>query len=98
MFEDKSKINYPYEFTETTTVPLKNPIDKKFKNGTGTHNFPITKHYKEKFYILKKLIIIKINNRIDPYNIINQIRINIWPCIVMFLAMCKSLLCNSRTF
>ena len=23
MFEDKSKINYPYEFTETTTIPLK---------------------------------------------------------------------------
>ena len=31
MFEDKSKINYPYEFTETTTVPLKNPIDKTFQ-------------------------------------------------------------------
>lgn len=52
MFEDKSKINYPYEFTETTTVPLKNPIDKKFKNGTGTHNFPIKKHYKEQVLYL----------------------------------------------
>ena len=37
MFEDKSKINYPYEFTETTTIPLKNPINKNFKNGSGTH-------------------------------------------------------------
>ncbi|PFE60544.1 hypothetical protein CN316_26895, partial [Bacillus cereus] len=47
MFEDKSKINYPYEFTETTTVPIKNPVYKQYKNGTGTHNFPIKKHYKE---------------------------------------------------
>ncbi|AFU14358.1 hypothetical protein COM24_10725 [Bacillus toyonensis] len=55
MFEDKSKINYPYEFTETTTVPLKNPIDKKFKNGTGTHNFPIKKHYKEQVLYTEKI-------------------------------------------
>ena len=53
MFEDKSKINYPYEFTETTTVPLKNPIDKNSKNGTGTHNFPIRSTIKSKFYTLK---------------------------------------------
>ena len=33
MFEDKSKINYPYEFTETTTVPLKNPIDKNSRTA-----------------------------------------------------------------
>ena len=33
MFEDKSKINYPYEFTETTTIPLKNPINKNFKTA-----------------------------------------------------------------
>ena len=68
MFEDKSKINYPYEFTETTTVPLKNPIDKKFKNSTGTHNFPIKKHYKEQVLYTEKLIIIKISNCIDLYN------------------------------
>nr|WP_215598676.1 hypothetical protein [Bacillus mycoides] len=44
MFEDKSKINYPYEFTETTTVPLKKiPSIKLSKNGSGTHNFPIKK-------------------------------------------------------
>ena len=58
MFEDKSKINYPYEFTETTTIPLK-PINKNFKNGSGTHTFPIKKHYKSRCYIRKKLIIIK---------------------------------------
>lgn len=69
MFEDKSKINYPYEFTETTTVPLKNPINKTFKNSSGTHTFPIKKHYKEQvLYTEKLIIIIKINNHIDPYN------------------------------
>ena len=68
MFEDKSKINYPYEFTETTTVPLKNPIDKKFKNAQVHITFQLRNTTKSKFYTLKKLIIIKINNRIDPYD------------------------------
>ncbi|KXI71708.1 hypothetical protein ACS48_01495, partial [Bacillus cereus] len=55
MFEDKSKINYPYEFTETTTIPLKNPINKNFKNGSGTHTFPIKKHYKEQVLYTEKI-------------------------------------------
>ena len=59
MFEDKSKINYPYEFTETTTIPLKNPINKNFKNGSGTHTFPIKNTIRNRCYIRKKLIIIK---------------------------------------
>ncbi|KFN04058.1 hypothetical protein D0U04_06295 [Bacillus clarus] len=48
MFEDKSKVNYPYEYAETTTKQIKNPDYTKFKNSTGTHNFPISKHYVEK--------------------------------------------------
>ena len=37
----------------------KNPINKNFKNGSGTHTFPIKKHYKEQVLYTEKLIIIK---------------------------------------
>ncbi|HDR8112500.1 hypothetical protein ACO1D2_21625 [Bacillus thuringiensis] len=46
--EDKQKVNYPYEFSETITVPINNPDYSKFKNHNTAHNFPISKHYKEK--------------------------------------------------
>lgn len=69
MFEDKSKINYPYEFTETTTVPLKNPIDKNSRTAQVHITSQLKSIIKSRFYILKKLIIIiKTNNPINPYN------------------------------
>lgn len=68
MFEDKSKINYPYEFTETTTVPLKTPSIKLSKTALVHITSQLKSIIKSRFYILKKLIIIKINNCIDPYN------------------------------
>ena len=68
MFEDKSKINYPYEFTETITVPLKNPIDKNSRTAQVHITSQLRSTIKSKFYTLKKLIIIKISNCIDPYD------------------------------
>ncbi|PEY37148.1 hypothetical protein CN354_13145 [Bacillus cereus] len=59
MFEDKSKVNYPYEFAETTTTPIKKPNYKKFKNTTGTHTFPISKHYVEKLLYSERIDIPK---------------------------------------
>lgn len=37
MLEDKSKVNYPYEFTETITTPIKNQIIQNLKI-VQTHN------------------------------------------------------------
>ena len=54
MFEDKSKINYPYEFTETTTIPLKNPINKNFKTAL-VHILSQLKHYKEQVLYTEKI-------------------------------------------
>ncbi|AIK35225.1 hypothetical protein COM13_17165 [Bacillus pseudomycoides] len=48
MLEDKSKVNYPYEFTETITTPIKKPNYTKFKNSTDTQPLTISKHYVEK--------------------------------------------------
>ncbi|MDM5185895.1 hypothetical protein QUF99_00025 [Bacillus sp. DX4.1] len=48
MLEDKSKVNYPYEFAETTTTPIKKPNYTKFKNSTDTQPLTISKHYVEK--------------------------------------------------
>ncbi|MBJ8031632.1 hypothetical protein [Bacillus cereus group sp. N21] len=48
MLEDKSKVNYPYEFAETITTPIKKPNYTKFKNNTDTQPLTISKHYVEK--------------------------------------------------
>ena len=64
MFEDKSKINYPYEFTETTTVPLKNPIDKNSRTAQ-VHITSQLKHYKEQVLYTEKINNNKISNCID---------------------------------
>ncbi|CAI8812738.1 Ovule protein [Bacillus pseudomycoides] len=48
MLEDKSKVNYPYEFSETITTPIKKPNYTKFKNSTDTQPLTISKHYVEK--------------------------------------------------
>lgn len=64
MFEDKSKINYPYEFTETTTIPLKTPSIKISKTALVHILSQLRSTIKNRCYIQKKLIIIKINKRI----------------------------------
>lgn len=48
MLKDKSKVNYPYEFAETITTPIKKPNYTKFKNSTNTQPLTISKHYVEK--------------------------------------------------
>ena len=68
MFEDKSKINYPYEFTETTTIPLKTLSIKISKTALVHILSQLRSIIKSKCYIRKKLIIIKINKRIGSYN------------------------------
>lgn len=68
MFEDKSKINYPYEFTETTTIPLKTPSIKHTKTAQVHILSQLKNTIKNRCYIRKKLIIIKTNNLIDFYN------------------------------
>ncbi|MEN1937344.1 hypothetical protein AAIE21_17595 [Paenibacillus sp. 102] len=55
MLEDKSKVNYPYEFAETTTTPIKKPNYRKFKNSTDTQPLPISKHYVEKLLYSEKI-------------------------------------------
>ncbi|PED81259.1 hypothetical protein CON65_18240 [Bacillus pseudomycoides] len=55
MIEDKSKVNYPYEFTETVTTPIKKPNYTKFKNNTNTQPVVISKHYAEKLLYSEKI-------------------------------------------
>ncbi|PFA17705.1 MULTISPECIES: hypothetical protein [Bacillus cereus group] len=55
MFEDKSKVNYPYEFAETVTIPIKKPNYSKFKNSTNAQPLVISKHYVEKLLYSERI-------------------------------------------
>lgn len=55
MIKDTSQMNYPYEFTETTTTPIKKPNYRKLKNSTDTQPLVISKHYVEKILYSEKI-------------------------------------------